>query len=312
VYGPAVVPDHPIRKATEVEAVAGEYDDAKVTSPGVPTTPLPAGEAVPVLGQGTWHMGENRRQRSTEVAALRLGLDLGLTLIDTAEMYADGGAEEVVGEAIGGRRDDVFLVSKVVPSHATRAGTIAACEASLRRLRTEQLDLYLLHWPGSVPLEHTIAGFVELQQAGKIRYWGVSNFDVDDMQSLLDLPGGDRVQTNQVLYNLTRRGIEFDLLPWSQATLQVPIMAYSPVEQGRLLRHPVLASIARQHGVSPAQIALAWVMRHDRVITIPKASTPDHIRDNRAALDVRLTPADLASLDRAFTPPTGPEPLGVL
>jgi diketogulonate reductase-like aldo/keto reductase len=275
----------------------------------VRTTTLPAGESVPVLGQGTWSMGEDQQNAPAEVAALRVGLDLGLTLIDTAEMYADGGAESVVGEAIAGRRDEVFLVSKVVPSHASRRGTIAACEASLRRLKTERLDLYLLHWPGSIPIEQTLAGFSDLRRAGKIRYWGVSNFGVDDMRALLDVPGGSQVQTNQVLYNLTRRGIEFDLLPSHQRELRVPIMAYSPVEQGRLLGHPVLGSVARQHGVSPARVALAWVLRQDGVIAIPKTGATDHVRDNHAALDLRLTADDLAALDEAFPPPTHATPL---
>jgi diketogulonate reductase-like aldo/keto reductase len=275
----------------------------------VRTTTLPAGESVPVLGQGTWSMGEDQQNAPAEVAALRVGLDLGLTLIDTAEMYADGGAESVVGEAIAGRRDEVFLVSKVVPSHASRRGTIAACEASLRRLKTERLDLYLLHWPGSIPIEQTLAGFSDLRRAGKIRYWGVSNFGVDDMRALLDVPGGNQVQTNQVLYNLTRRGIEFDLLPSHQRELRVPIMAYSPVEQGRLLGHPVLGSVARQHGVSPARVALAWVLRQDGVIAIPKTGATDHVRDNHAALDLRLTADDLAALDEAFPPPTHATPL---
>jgi diketogulonate reductase-like aldo/keto reductase len=277
----------------------------------VRTTPLPAGETVPVLGQGTWYMGEDRRQRTVEVAALRLGLDLGLSLIDTAEMYADGGAEEVVGDALAGRRDEVFLVSKVMPSHATRAGTIAACEASLRRLGTDRIDLYLLHWPGAVPLADTLAGFSQLQRAGKIRYWGVSNFDMADMAAVLEMPGGDQVQTNQVLYNLSRRGIEFDLLPSSQER-GMPIMAYSPVEQGRLLRQPVLRQLAADHGVSPAQVALAWVLRHDHVIAIPKASAADHVRENYAALDLHLTQADLELVDRAFPPPGRAVPLEVL
>jgi diketogulonate reductase-like aldo/keto reductase len=196
-----------------------------------------------------------------------------------------------------------------VPSHASRRGTIAACEASLRRLKTERLDLYLLHWPGSIPIEQTLAGFSDLRRAGKIRYWGVSNFGVDDMRALLNVPGGNQVQTNQVLYNLTRRGIEFDLLPSHQRELRVPIMAYSPVEQGRLLGHPVLGSVARQHGVSPARVALAWVLRQDGVIAIPKTGATDHVRDNHAALDLRLTADDLAALDEAFPPPTHATPL---
>src|SRR5882757_7577420 len=210
------------------------------------TTKLPSGEAIPVLGQGTWHMAEHPRRRAEEIAALRQGLDLGLTLIDTAEMYADGAAEELVGEAIAGRRDEVFLVSKVLPSHATRSGTTSACERSLQRLATDRVDLYLLHWRESVPLEETVEAFSSLVRAGKIRNWGVSNFDVADMEELIEVPGGEAVQTNQVLYNLTRRGIEFDLLPWCTKRA-LPVMAYSPIEQGRLLNHAILQKIAEQY-----------------------------------------------------------------
>lgn len=277
----------------------------------VRTITLPSGEAIPVLGLGTWGVAENPRRRADEVAALRLGLDLGMSLIDTAEMYADGAAEELVGEAIAGRRDAVFLVSKVLPEHATRHGTIAACEGSLRRLGTDRLDLYLLHWRGSIPLEETLDAFAILTQAGKIRSWGVSNFDVSDMQELAALPGGQAVQTDQVLYNLTRRGIEDDLLPWLLAR-HIPIIAYSPIEQGRLLGHPELQRVAVRHGATPAQVALAWIIRQDSVNAIPRAGTPAHVRENRAALDLRLTQQDLAVLDRAFPPPTGPRPLEML
>jgi diketogulonate reductase-like aldo/keto reductase len=256
-------------------------------------------------------MAEDARRREDEVAALRLGLDLGMTLIDTAEMYADGAAEELVGEAIAERRDDVFLVSKVLPDHATRRGTIAACEGSLRRLGTNRLDLYLLHWRGPVPLEETLDAFAALVRAGKIRNWGVSNFDVSDLAELVDLPGGEDVQTDQVLYNLTRRGIEYDLLPWCRQR-GLPIMAYSPIEQGRLLGHPLLQGVAARHGATPAQVALAWVLRQDSVNAIPKAGTPAHVRENRTALDLHLTEQDLATLDRAFPPPTGPQPLEML
>jgi diketogulonate reductase-like aldo/keto reductase len=264
-----------------------------------------------VLGQGTWNMGERSNRRAAEIAALRLGLDLGLTLIDTAEMYADGGAEEVVGEAISGRRDGAFLVSKVLPQHATKEGTVAACERSLRRLRTDRLDLYLLHWREDVPLTETVEGFEALLGMGKIRYWGVSNLALSEMEELVNLPGGSRVATDQVLYNLTRRGIEWDLLPWCQGR-GIPIMAYSPIEQGRMLKHPVLKKVANRHGATPAQVALAWVMRQDLTITIPKAGTVDHLRENRAALDIRLAPDDLATLDRAFPPPDRPRPLETL
>lgn len=277
----------------------------------VRSTTLPSGAAVPILGQGTWHMAEDPRLRDQEVAALRLGLDLGLTLIDTAEMYADGGAEELVGEAIDGRRGEVFLVSKVLPSHATRSGTIAACERSLRRLATDRLDLYLLHWRETVPLEETLSGFESLMHSGKIRYWGVSNFDLSDMEELIGLPAGNAVQTNQVLYNLTRRGIEYDLLPWCRER-GLPIMAYSPIEQGRLLGNSTLQLIADQHSVTPAQIALAWVLRQEKVIAIPRASKPEHVQENRASLDIHLTPNDLEMLDRAFPPPDKPVPLEML
>jgi diketogulonate reductase-like aldo/keto reductase len=275
------------------------------------TTRLPSGEAIPVLGQGTWQMGEDRRRHQDEMAALRLGLDLGMTVVDTAEMYANGGAEELVGEAISGRRDEVFLVSKVLPSHATRRATVAACEGSLRRLRTDRLDLYLLHWRGRTPLEETLAAFQALVARGKIRYWGVSNFDVKDMVELVSLPGGGAVASDQVLYNLTRRGIEYDLLPWCQRR-HVLVMAYSPIEQGRLLSHPVLQAVAVRHGATPAQVALAWVLRHDGVNAIPKAGTVAHVRENRAALNLTLSAPDLAALDRAFPPPTGARPLDLL
>jgi diketogulonate reductase-like aldo/keto reductase len=255
-------------------------------------------------------MGESARARAAEVAALRLGLDLGLTLIDTAEMYADGRAEEVVAEAIQGRRDEVVLVSKVLPGNASRTGVARACEASLRRLGTDRLDLYLLHWRGSVPLAETVAGFEELVQAGKIRAWGVSNFDTEDLEELAGLAGGCAADANQVLYNLTRRSIEFDLLPaWGG---RVPVMAYSPIEQGRLLRHPALAAVASRHGVSPAEVALAWVIRGDNVFAIPKASDLQHVRQNRTAADLTLTNEDLAELDRAFPPPRRKAPLDML
>jgi diketogulonate reductase-like aldo/keto reductase len=272
---------------------------------------LPSGEAVPVLGQGTWYLGEGRRRREDEIAALRLGIDLGLSLIDTAEMYGNGAAETLVGEAIAGRRDEVFLVSKVLPGNATASGTVVACDRSLRRLRTEQLDLCLLHWRGRVPLAETLDGFAALLRAGKIRYWGVSNFDVADLQELRSTKGGQEVATDQVLYNLARRGIEWDLLPLCRE-LGVPVMAYSPIEQGRLLAHPVLQSVAGRHGATAAQVALAWVLRHADVIAIPRAGNPKHVEENRGALDLRLTAQDLAALDRALLPPSGPQPLEVI
>jgi diketogulonate reductase-like aldo/keto reductase len=277
----------------------------------VRSTKLPSGEQVPVLGQGTWHMGESARERKSEVAALRAGLDLGLTLIDTAEMYANGGAEEVVAEAIAGRRDEIFIVSKVLPENASERGTIAACERSLQRLNTDHIDLYLLHWRGSPPLAGTLKAFAALKRDGKIRHWGVSNFDLSDMEELWALPGGRDCASNQVLYNLRRRGIEHDVLPWCQQHT-IPIMAYSPVEQGRLLDHRALADIAKAHGAAPAQVALAWVMRAEGIIAIPKAGTIAHVTENRAALDLRLSTDDLAALDRAFPAPKGPRPLEML
>jgi diketogulonate reductase-like aldo/keto reductase len=277
----------------------------------VRTTSLPSGEQVPVLGQGTWHMGESARARKTEAAALRAGLDLGLSLIDTAEMYANGGAEEVVAEAVATRRDETFIVSKVLPENATERGTIAACERSLKRLKTDRIDLYLLHWRGSPPLAGTLKAFAALKHDGKIRHWGVSNFDLSDMEELFALPGGRDCASNQVLYNLRRRGIEHDALPWCQQH-KIPIMAYSPVEQGRLLDHRALAAIAKAHGATPAQVALAWAMRATGVIAIPKAGTVAHVQENRAALDLALTKDDLAALDRAFPPPKGPRPLEML
>lgn len=272
------------------------------------TVTLPSGEIVPALGQGTWYMGESARKRTDEVAALRLGLDLGMRVIDTAEMYAGGGAEEVTGEAIKGRRDEVFLVSKVLPSHASRQGVISACEGSLKRLGTDRIDLYLLHWRGNYALEDTIAGFDTLLRAGKIRNWGVSNFDVEDME---DLPPGGAVAANQVLYNLSRRGIEYDLLPWSAAH-RVPIMAYSPIEQGRLLGHPALARIAQRHEATPAQIALAFVLSRPGIIAIPKSSTAAHVRENAGAAGLVLDATDLAQLDAAFPPPRRKRALDML
>ena len=272
---------------------------------------LPGGDDIPVLGLGTWGMGEARTRGADMVAALALGLDLGMTLIDTAEMYGEGGAEEVVGKAIAGRRDEVFLVSKVYPHNATRRGTVAACERSLKRLATDRIDLYLLHWRGEVPLAETLEGFETLRRSGKIRHFGVSNFDIDDMRELWRLVGGDRVETNQLLYNLGRRGIEWELLPQLRRH-HVPVMAYSPIEQGRLLGKRGLAAIAKRRGATPAQIALAWLLHQEGVIAIPKAARPQHIRENRGALDLTLSPQDMAELDAAFPPPTGPEPLAML
>ncbi|MBA2374801.1 MAG: aldo/keto reductase [Rubrobacter sp.] len=272
---------------------------------------LPSGEEVPALGQGTWGWGEDASRRGGEVAALRLGLELGMTLVDTAEMYADGGAEEVVGEAISGRRDEVFLVGKVLPGNASREGTKEACERSLERLGTDRLDLYLLHWRGRHPLDETMEAFEELVDSGKIRHWGVSNFDVSDMEELASLPGGDAAQTDQILYNLTRRGVEYDLLPWC-GERGVPAMAYSPIEQGRMLGDEALGEVAESHGVSPAQAALAWIFRREDIIAIPKAGTEDHVRENRAALDLELPEESLAALDEAFPAPNSKQPLEIL
>jgi len=274
------------------------------------TTKLPSGEALPVLGQGTWRMGENSRARKTEVAALRLGIDLGMTLIDTAEMYADGGAERIVGEAISGRRDNVFILTKFYPQNATRERMAAACERSLTRLATDRIDLYLLHWGGDVPLKETLAGFDALLRSQKIRYAGVSNFDVDDLEELARLKDGvQRVVTNEVLYNLERRGIEWDLIPWMRKRHR-PIIAYSPVEEGLLAHpHPVLSAVAKRHDATPAQIALAWVIREDGIIAIPKAARAAHVRENRGAADIRLSKRDLEELDESFPPPEGKKPL---
>ena len=270
---------------------------------------LPSGEPVPALGQGTWNMGEDRRRRRAEITALNLGLDLGMRLIDTAEMYADGGAENIVGAAIAGRRDEVFLVSKVLPEHATRHGTIAACERSLKRLDTDRIDLYLLHWrEEQVELADVLEAFTALLRAGKIRHWGVSNFDVGDMRELVGLPGGKAVAADQVMYNLDRRGIERDLLPWCRRR-RVPVMAYSPLDEGRLLRSRDLKRIAQQLGASPSQVALAWLVGQNNVIAIPKSASEAHVRENFAALDLRLGKQDLAALDRAFARPKRKLPL---
>ena len=270
---------------------------------------LPSGEPVPTLGQGTWNMGEDRRRRKAEIAALNLGLDLGMRLIDTAEMYADGGAEKIVGAAIAGRRDEVFLVSKVLPEHATRRGTIAACERSLKRLDTDRIDLYLLHWrEQEVELAEVLEAFTALVRAGNIRHWGVSNFDVEEMQELVRLPGGQAVAADQVMYNLNRRGIEHDLLPWCRRR-RIPVMAYSPLDEGRLVRSLDLKRIAQQLGATPSQVALAWLLRQNNVIAIPKSASEAHVRENFAALDLRLGKQDLAALDHAFARPKRKLPL---
>jgi diketogulonate reductase-like aldo/keto reductase len=275
------------------------------------TVTLPDGESIPALGQGTWQMAENAGRRTQEIEALRLGVELGMTLIDTAEMYGEGAAEELVAEALAAERGRVFLVSKVYPHNAGRQGVAEACERSLRRLKTDRLDLYLLHWRGSIPLEETVAGFEELRRSGKIRHWGVSNFDVDDMEELLGVPAGENCATNQVLYNVTRRGPEFDLMPWMEAR-RMPLMAYSPIEQGRLPRGGALQSIARRHEANPFQIALAWLLNRSGVIAIPKASSVQHARENHRALEIRLTPEDLAAIDAEFPAPKRKRPLEMI
>jgi len=271
---------------------------------------LPDGTPIPALGQGTWHMGEDRHARGREADALRLGLDLGLTLIDTAEMYAEGGAEEVVAEAIRGRRDDAFLVSKVYPHNASRRGAVAACERSLKRLGVETIDLYLLHWRGAVPLAETVEAFEALRAAGKIRHWGVSNCDVDDLEELG--PALADCATDQVLYSLEHRGVEFDLLPFCAAR-RMPVMAYSPIGQGgKLLRHRALQDVATRRGATPAQVALAWTLRDPNIVSIPKASDPTHVRQNAAAREIVLSAEDLAALDAAFAPPSRKRGLAML
>jgi diketogulonate reductase-like aldo/keto reductase len=277
------------------------------------TVALPGGERIPALGIGTWNMGERRQTRAEEIAALQLAVELGMTVVDTAEMYGDGRSEELVAEALGDRRDAIFLVSKLLPQHATRRKTISACEASLARLNTDRLDMYLLHWRGRVPLGETLEAFDKLKRDGKIRYWGVSNLDLSDMEELeaLTATDGSSTTTNQVLYNLMRRGIEFDLLPWCRSR-GIPIMAYSPLEQARLIKHKAIRAMAERLQVTPSQIALAWVLRQPGVVTIPKAGNRDHVRDNHGALGVQLAPEDLAEIDRTFAPPVRKLPLEML
>ena len=282
-----------------------------MTAPTIRAVSLPDGGTIPALGLGTWYMGEQPARRATELAALRAGIEDGLVLIDTAEMYGEGAAEELVGEAIAGRRDSVHLVSKVLPGHATRRGTVEACQASLRRLGTDHLDLYLLHWRGRVPLAETVAGFEDLVEAGSIGGWGVSNFDTPDLDELASLEGGARVQTDQVLYNIAHRGLEHDLLPRCREA-GVPLMAYSPVDHGRLLRHPVVRDTAEARGVTPAQLAIAWVLRLRDVFAVVKASTPARVLENRAAAEISLSPAELEQLDAVFPPPSRKVPLEML
>jgi len=271
---------------------------------------LPLGETVPALGQGTWQMAETSSRRAQEVEALRLGVELGMTLIDIAEMYGEGASEELIAEALGSERDRLFLVSKVYPHNASRKGVVDACERSLTRLKTDRLDLYLLHWRGSTPLEETVAGFEDLRRSGKIRYWGVSNFDTEDMEELFAVEGGN-CTTNQVLYNVTRRGPEYDLIPW-MTERRMPLMAYSPIEQGRLPKAGLLQDIGLSHNASSYQIALAWLLQRPGVMAIPKASSPAHVRDNRRALEIQLSPDELRAIDAEFPPPKRKHPLEMI
>lgn len=272
------------------------YDD-------IPYVALPSGKEVPALGLGTWNMGETRSSAEQEVESIRRAIDLGMTLIDTAEMYADGRSEEIVGRAIVNHREDVFLVSKVYPWNASATGTIDACERSLARLGTDHIDLYLLHWRGEHPLEETVAAFERLKRDGKIGDWGVSNFDTDDMEELFAVPDGRNCAANQVLYNLSRRGPEFSLLPWCQQH-GVPLMAYSPIEQGRILKNHELIRIAKAYQATPAQLALAFLLEREGVIAIPKSSNPARVEENRGATDLDITEEDWAALDAVFPPPT--------
>ena len=274
------------------------------------TVTLPAGEKVAALGQGTWNMGDSPATRADEIAALRRGIDLGLTLLDTAEMYGDGRAEQLIAEAIVGRRDDVFIVSKVLPGNASRRGTVTACERSLKNLHTDRIDLYLLHWNGGVPFAETLEALTTLQRAGKIRHYGVSNLDLAECKDWC-AAGGDATATNQLLYNLSRRGIEWDLLPWLHAR-GVPVMAYSPLEQARLLKNAKFAALAKASGIAPAQLALAWLLARDEMIVIPKASTTARVEENAAARDITLSAAQIAELNKIFPPPKGARPLEML
>jgi len=277
----------------------------------IPTVTLPSGISVPALGLGTWQMGEDARKAGIEIESLKRGLDLGLTLIDTAEMYGEGGAEKITAQAIAGQRDEVFLVSKVYPWNAGRKSVVEACERSLTRLKTDRLDLYLLHWRGEHPLEETVAGFEELRRAGKIGAWGVSNFDLDDMLELMDVPDGRNCSANQVLYNLSRRGIEYDLLPWCQER-GIPVMAYSPIEQGRLARSGELIRIAKAYQATPAQVALAFLLERDGVIAIPKSANPERVAENAEAPELELSEEDWTALDAAFPPPARKQPLEMI
>ena len=276
---------------------------------------LPDGSLLPALGLGTWRMGESARSRDAEVAAVRLAIDIGYRVIDTAEMYGEGGAEEVVGEAVAQAvragtvtREQLFIVSKVYPHNANRQGVVAACERSLKRLALDHIDLYLLHWPGPHPLRDTVAGFEALRQRGSIRHWGVSNFDTDEMDALIAVPAGDRCAANQVYYSLSARGVEFDLLPW-QRERAMPLMAYCPLDRGGLVADPALQAVAKRHAATASQIALAALMAQAGVMVIPKAVREAHLRENLAAAALRLTAADLAEIDVRFPAPRRKLPL---
>ena len=275
------------------------------------TVTLPGGEAVPALGQGTWNMGDSSASRAAEIATLRRGIDLGLTLIDTAEMYGDGRSEQLIAEAIAGRRDEVFIVSKVLPNNASRRGTAAACERSLKHLKTDRIDLYLLHWRGGVPFAETLDALMTLKRAGKIRHYGVSNLDLAETKEWFEARGGEATATNQLLYNLSRRGIEWDLLPWLRAR-GIPVMAYSPLEQARLFKNAKFVALAKASGATPAQLALAWLLAKDGVMVIPKCLSPARVEENAAAREIKLTAAQMAELDKIFPPPRGARPLEML
>ncbi|TCU25577.1 diketogulonate reductase-like aldo/keto reductase [Rhizobium azibense] len=277
----------------------------------IPAITFPNGIKVPALGQGTWNMGERASETEREIASLKAGIQLGMTLIDTAEMYGEGDSERIVGRAIKGRREGLFIVTKVYPWNASRRGTIEACERSLSRLGIDQIDLYLLHWRGEHPLADTVEAFEDLKDAGKIGAWGVSNFDIGDIEELLAVPGGRHVAANQVLYNLARRGIEYDLLPWCQEH-GVPVMAYSPIEQGRILHNPELIRIAKANQATPAQVALAFLLERDGVIAIPKTSNADRVAENRDCVSLDISDDDWAALDAAFPPPTRKSALEML
>ena len=295
------------RKKTSLEKEIMSHQPLPVI---IPTTTLPSGEDIPILGQGTWRMGENPQLKAAELKALRYGLERGMTLIYTAEMYGDGGAEILVSEAIAGRRDDLFIVSKVLPTNAGYKETISACERSLQRLKTDRLDLYLLHWRGTVPLSETVDAFQKLVSMEKIRHWGVSNLDMASMQELVALPGGNAVATNQILYNPLRRGAEWDLIPWCHQR-NMSIMAYSPLDEGSIVKHPVIMQLANQLEVAPAQVAMAWLLRQPQIISIPKATQLLHIDENLAALNIVLDKSMLEQIDRAFPPPTASRSLEI-